>query len=387
MPSPANIRYWKKKAILFGMESVYGTDPALVGTDWFEARNVTLTPFEATTADRAIVQPYMGNGGKLIVSTQQKLAFDVALAGSGVAGVAPKIGKLLRTVGFAETLNVLHTGTAAAGGASTITLAAGASATNDLYNGMSIVITGGTGSGQSRTVSAYVGATKVATVSVAWVTPPDATSVYSIRDKVEYTLISEAFESGAFYVNIDGVLHKGMGARGTASAKLDAKGIPLLHVELTALYTAPIDAAPPVVDRTGWPIERPVNSKNTLVCTVNAVNSFYSRFDFNLANQVTHDDFPGGYEVIKIGDRQPTATIVMLAELLAAIDPFTLANNSTNVPVQVVHGTTVGSKVQVDLKTKIVSVNNEDINGSVGYNLGLSPEAVSGNDEIKLTFL
>lgn len=63
MPSPTNIRYWKKKAILFGMESSYGVDPTLVGTDWFEARNVTLTPFEATTADRAIVQPYMGNGG------------------------------------------------------------------------------------------------------------------------------------------------------------------------------------------------------------------------------------------------------------------------------------------------------------------------------------
>lgn len=387
MPSPTNVRCWKKKAILFGMESAYGVDPTLVGTDWFEARNVTLTPFEAETAERGIVQPWMGNGGKLIVSTRQKLAFDVALAGSGVAGVAPKIGKLLRSVGFAETLNALHGGTAAAGGASSITLAAGASAVDDTYNGMSIVITAGTGSGQSRTVSDYVGATKVATVSVAWVTVPDVTSVYSIRDKVEYTPISEAFESGAFYVNIDGVLHKGMGARGTASGKLDAKSIPIMHVELTALYLAPVDAAPPVVDRTGWPIERPVNSKNTLACKVNAVDSFYSKFDFNLANQVTHDDFPGGYEVIKISDRQPTASITMLAELLATIDPFTLASNATSVAVQVVHGTTIGSKVQVDLKTKIVSVNNEDINGSVGYNLGLSPEAVTGNDEIKLTFL
>lgn len=387
MPSPTNIRYWKKKAILFGMESVYGTDPTLVGTDWFEARNVTLTPYEAETADRAIVQPFMGNGGKLLVSTRQKLAFDVALAGSGVAGVAPKIGKLLRCGGCAETLNVLHTGTATAGAGSTITLAAGASVTNDLYKTMSIVITGGTGSGQSRTVSGYVGATKVATVSVAWVTPPDATSVYSLRDKVEYTLISETFESGAFYVNIDGVLHKGMGMRLNPSGKMDAKGIPLLHVECTALYTVPVDAAPPVVDRTGWPIERPVNSKNTLVCKVNGVDSFYSKFDFNLGNQISHDDFPGGYEVIKIGDRQPSAQITMLAELLATFDPFTLANDSTSVAVQVVHGTTVGSKVQVDLKTKIISVNNEDINGSVGYNLGLSPEPVSGNDEIKLTFL
>lgn len=387
MPSPSVIRYFKNKAILFGLEGTYDTDPTLVGTDWFEARNVSMTPYEADTVDRNIEQPYMGNGGKLIVSTRQKLAFDVALAGSGTLGVAPKIGKLLRAGGFAETLNVLHGGTAAAGGASTITLAAGASAVDDTYNGMSIVITAGTGSGQSRVVSDYVGATKVATVSVAWVTPPDVTSVYSIRDKVEYSLISSAFESGAFYFNLDGVLHKGMGARGTVSATLDAKGIPILKVELTALYTAPIDQAPIVVDRTGWPIERPVNSANTLVCKVNAVDSFYSKFGFTLGNKVSHDDLAGGYQAITIGDRNPTAQITMLAPLLATFNPFTLAGNTTNVPVQVVHGTVAGSKVQIDLKTKITGVANEDMDGKTGYNLTLSPEAVSGNDEIKLTFL
>lgn len=387
MPSPTNIRYWKKKAILFGMEATYGVDPVLVGADWFEARNATLTPYEAETTDRGIVQPWMGNGGKLIVSTRQKLSFDVALAGSGALGAVPKIGKLLRATGFAETLNVLHGGTAAAGGASSITLAAAASAVNDFYKNMTIVITAGTGSGQTRNISAYAGATKVATVSEAWITAPDVTSVYSIRDKVTYTLISEAFESGSFYVNIDGVLHKGMGARGSASFKLDAKGIPIMHVEMTALYTAPVDLAPPVVDRSGWPIERPVNSKNTLVCKVNAVDSFYSKFEVNQANQVTHDDFPGGYEVIKIGDRQPTASITMLAELLATFNPFSLAGSGAVVPVQVVHGTVAGSKVQVDLQTKIVSVANEDISGTVGYNLGLSPEPVTGNDEIKITFL
>lgn len=387
MPSPTNIRFWKKKAVLFGMEANYGVDPTLVGADWFEARNVTLSPYEADVQDRGVVMPWMGNGGKLIVANRQKLTFDVALAGSGMAGVVPKIGKLLRAVGFAETINAAHGGTATAGGASAITLAVGASAVDDFYKNMSITITGGTGVGQVRVISAYNGTTKAATVSAAWATQPDATSVYSIRDKVTYSLISEAFESGAFYVNIDGVLHKGMGVRGNAQATLDAKGIPVVRVELTALYTAPVDAAPPVVDRSGWTVEDPVNAANTQVCTVNGVNSFYSKFGFNLSNQVSHDILAGGYEAIKIGDRQPTANISMLAELLATFDPFTLASNSTSVAVQVVHGTTAGNKVQVDLKTKITGVANEDINGSVGYNLTLSPEPVTGNDEVKLTFL
>ena len=275
MPTPT-IRYWKKKAVLFKLETVYGTDPLPTGAaDWLEARNVTLTPYEADTQDRSIVQPYMGNGSKLIVSTRQKLSFDLALAGSGALGTAPKIGKVMRACGFAET------------------------------------ITAGT--------------------------------------KVEYTLISDSFESATFYINIDGVLHKGIGARGTCSFKLDGKSIPLLHVELTSLYFAPIDDAPPVVDRSGWPTEKPVNSKNTLICKLNAVDSWYSKFETNVANQVSHDDLPGGYEVIKIGDRQPTASITMLAPTLAVFDPFSLATAATNFPLQVVHGTADGEKVQVDL--------------------------------------
>jgi len=68
--------------------------------------------------------------------------------------------------------------TAQAGGASTITLAATASDVDDFYNGYDIEITSGTGSGQTRSVSDYVGSTRLATVSSAWTTQPDGTSVY-----------------------------------------------------------------------------------------------------------------------------------------------------------------------------------------------------------------
>lgn len=64
--------------------------------------------------------------------------------------------------------------------ASTITLGATASATNDTYIDGQIEITGGTGAGQVRTITAYVGGTKVATVTPAWDTQPDATSGYVI---------------------------------------------------------------------------------------------------------------------------------------------------------------------------------------------------------------
>jgi len=70
-----------------------------------------------------------------------------------------------------------RTNTAQAGAAGAITLDAGASAVDDFYNNQIIVIASGTGAGQARFVSDYVGATKVASVAT-WVTNPDNTSVF-----------------------------------------------------------------------------------------------------------------------------------------------------------------------------------------------------------------
>jgi hypothetical protein len=83
-----------------------------------------------------------------------------------------------------------NVGTAAAGTANTITLDSGASAVDDYYNSMSVFITSGTGSGQLRTISDYVGSTKVATVSVNWTTNPDNTSVNEVMPAVTITAAS-----------------------------------------------------------------------------------------------------------------------------------------------------------------------------------------------------
>ena len=73
-----------------------------------------------------------------------------------------------------------ESGTAQAGASTTITLAAGASATNDAYKDLYITTTGGTGSGQVRRITGYVGSTKVATVASAWTVTPNNTTTYTI---------------------------------------------------------------------------------------------------------------------------------------------------------------------------------------------------------------
>lgn len=82
--------------------------------------------------------------------------------------------------------------TAQAGGNTTITLVSSEpDALASKIVGLQVEIMAGTGIGQVRTVASYVNSTKVATVSEAWDTNPDNTSVYIIKYrgvvKTDYT--------------------------------------------------------------------------------------------------------------------------------------------------------------------------------------------------------
>jgi len=103
-----------------------------------------------------------------------------AFATAAITTAAIQDGALTRLKFNADSgLQSVRSNTAQAGATTTITLDAGASAVNDFYKNDFVYITGGTGAGQCRLISAYVGATKVATVTT-WVTNPDATSTFAI---------------------------------------------------------------------------------------------------------------------------------------------------------------------------------------------------------------
>lgn len=66
------------------------------------------------------------------------------------------------------------------GDSNSITLEAGASNSDDIYKGMLLYISTGTGADQARLITAYDGTSKIATISPAWITQPDVTSLYHI---------------------------------------------------------------------------------------------------------------------------------------------------------------------------------------------------------------
>ena len=106
-----------------------------------------------------------------------KYAFAISVTSpAGTLTPSAVSGKVTLTASEATV-----SGTAQAGSTSTtIVLAAASSATNDIYNGRYVTITGGTGIGQIRAITDYVGSTKIATINPAWATTPDATSTYTI---------------------------------------------------------------------------------------------------------------------------------------------------------------------------------------------------------------
>lgn len=117
------------------------------------------------------------NNSVFVVNLNPSSAFNVASANL----IGSSTGTSVRISGYEH-----YSGFANTAGASTITLAVDATGANNevLYGNTSnsniISIVAGKGAGQQRTISSYVAATRVATVSSAWSTVPDTTSVYSI---------------------------------------------------------------------------------------------------------------------------------------------------------------------------------------------------------------
>jgi hypothetical protein len=99
------------------------------------------------------------------------------------SGVTTLLSRLTSTrAGYLDNLLTLsaRSNTAQAGAAGTVTLDASASAVDDFYNDSVVFLTGGTGAGQARLISDYVGATKVASVVPNWATNPDNTSTFAV---------------------------------------------------------------------------------------------------------------------------------------------------------------------------------------------------------------
>jgi len=242
-----------REVLLAKIETTYNRDPAPVaGTDAVLAEALAWSNAGLKMVERPALRANIGKLKSLYAGSMMALSITCEMKGSGAAGTAPEIGPLLRACGCSETISggvsvtykpvstghesvtlylyqdgtrlkltgcrgnaefslsaggkpmitfnlTGHTyekGTATAGAASTITLAATSAAVDDIYNGQRIKILQGTSAGDERTITDYVGATKIATVSSAWTATPTTSSVYAIENgPVDIAVPSPTYDS------------------------------------------------------------------------------------------------------------------------------------------------------------------------------------------------
>ena len=145
---------------------------------------------------------------------------------------------------YPRKLPPVASGTATAGAAGTITLQAGSVPVDDYFNGAVIYISSGTGSGQCRMITDYVGSTRVASVTPNFATNPSSDSVYTIylTDIAVNALLS----------NLSAIA---LAAINTANAQIGVNVVSQANIDFGALQKASITAAVPTVAQIQTQIE------------------------------------------------------------------------------------------------------------------------------------
>ena len=380
----------RKRLILCKSEASYGVDITPAGTDALLVRSLDVTPIEADVVSRDLIRNYLGNSDQLLAQTRVSISFQVEMAGSGAAATAPRFSSLLKACGMAETITAAAvTGSAVAGGANTITLAAGASAVDDFYNGMVISITSGTGNGHIGLITDYVGSTKVATVQASTATfVPGASSAYSIAANVGYLPVSTGFSSATIYFNNDGVLHKITGARGTFTLTTSVGEIPTIDFQLTGIYNAPTDTAAPTTTYSDQATPVIFKAGNTSAFSILNYTACLQSLSFNVANETVYRELVGCTKEVMITNRAPAGECMIEAPTIAQKDFFTIANNDTTGTLTLLHGSTAGNRVT--LLAPNVDITNPSYADQDGIQMLNIPyvaiPTTAGNDEVKLTF-
>lgn len=337
----------------------YGVDSNPDGSNAIAVNDdLAITPLAGNPISRTVIRPFMGGLPALLSPGPVGIEFTVDWGGSGTAGTAPGYADILRSCRTNQTVAASAvTGTAQAGAAGSITLAAaGTSAIDGFYIGQIISITSGTGSGDSGLITAYNGTSKVCAVQRIGATfTPGASSAYSIAPNVSFKPISTfggvSDTSCTMVYNLAGVQHKILGFRG--SARLDGfviGSIPRLRFTGTGIYVPPADVPQSTFTVAYLNQADPfdVSDDSTSAFSIFGYRGCLYSLDFDFANQVEYGERVGCGKRVDIQDSMPTGTVVMDAVPMATFDPFALAlNDSSFGVISVLHGVGAGRRVSL----------------------------------------
>lgn len=204
--------------------------------------------------------------------------------------------------------------------------------------------------------------------------------------KVEYKPVSSGFESVTVYFNVDGVLHKITGARGTVELAITTAQIPVFKFKFVGIYNAPTDTALPTVSYSNFQTPLVANTTNTPSFSFFGVSPILQDLSFQLGNQVDYRTMIGS-QYVQLTDRKAAGQVTFQADTIATKDWFTTALGNNLGALSITHGTVAGNKVMLASSTvDLLQPSYTDSNGVQMIQCGyvMTPTS-AGNDEFTLT--
>ncbi len=202
---------------------------------------------------------------------------------------------------------------------------------------------------------------------------------------VTYNPAGGSFESSTIYANVDGVLHKLTGLRGTCSFEYAHGQIPMIGFEGIGIYNAPTDTALPTVTfGATWPKPLVMNKLNTTPVTLHGISVILTKLTIKPEQTVEWKDWVNNTEEVRLTNRgKVTLDLSIQADTIAAKDWFATARAGTTGALTITHGTAAGNKVKQDAATvQLFDPSYEEDGGIVMLKMtGLLLPGASGNDE------
>lgn len=372
----------KNRLVLAKVETTTGVDAAPVpATDAVlveEPRanpNMELETTEEVTGSLDSEQSIVGGG--FMERTHRFFA-----KGSGTAGTAPEYDPYMKAAAMASTILALaQDNTAQEGGPDSITLAAAATAAN--LAGFVIELDGGTGVGQRRVISAYDGATKVATVYPDWDIEPDATSTYVVAAGVMYAPASTALKTITDYMykknsgSGDAILEKLVGAAGNLSFAIQTRQTGKFTSTLRGMLTAPVSVANPTGAVFDAVRPRPLRDADAVL---GGNRVCFRNFTLDWGNEVTQPDCAAqefGYDPAVITGRRASGRINPRTVTLAERDAFALLTSGTTQALWLDWGEEAGNRISMFLPAiALTGKEDDDLDGIAADGLPFQPVGI-----------
>lgn len=206
---------------------------------------------------------------------------------------------------------------------------------------------------------------------------------------VTYAPVSSSFGSCTIYYNIDGVLHKVTGARGTFTINGAVGEIPTIDFTFTGIYNTPTDTALPAVTYGNQATPLVFKNGNTTDFQLLSYAGCLQSVSFDVGNSLVYRELVGCTKEVLLTDRAATGSVTLEAVTMATKNYFTAAlSDGTLGNLLFQHGQTAGNIIDfASTRVDIGDVSYSDQDGIHMLNIPYTcVPSTSGNDEFSLVY-